>query len=507
MQALYDNRGKGKNSQFSAQTDIWKGISSRGLLRSGRFGARYSQTETTFFDSYRYAAWDDPDRQLPLSSIPNVGTQIVTPELPGGSPVSWIQLDSAQLYSAWPALTKFIIASKPQRLDGPGRDAGVGSLFATAQPTAANIGNTSDNRESSFAAYAVIDYGFKALFPIDGNVGVRYVNTWNSIDGQNTRPGAQLIDPVTKLRIPGQYGPDTIEKQNLRGNYIDLLPSAFATIHFTNKLQLRGSYSYNVQRPSLYWLRNFFATDYRNPKGTVYAGNPALKPTTTEDYNLSLEWYFGRGGILSLGAFSKNQNGFIFYTRQLESVPQLGGEKRFVEKPRNSGPGQTQGLEAQATGFFSFLPGFLQHFGASVNATWIPTAKISLPDALPSDDEDAPIVYRSVTRDAPYTSKWTYNLIGYYETPQFSVRVAYNWRSTFQIGDPNIDQTWSVSSRPTQRLDAAINYTPVKFMTLSLEGANLLRSIDKSYYYTYPELSTGLRAMGRTIVGSVRFRF
>jgi hypothetical protein len=210
---------------------------------------------------------------------------------------------------------------------------------------------------------------------------------------------------------------------------------------------------------------------------------------------------------LSLGAFSKNQNGFIFYTRQLEAVPQLGGEKRFVEKPRNSGPGQTRGLEAQATGFFSFLPGFLQHFGASVNATWIPTAKISLPDAIPTEDEENPIVYRSVTRAAPYTSEWTYNLIGYYETPKFSVRAAYNWRSTFQIGDPQIDQTWSVSSRPTQRLDAAINYTPVKFMTFSLEGTNLLRSIDKSYYYTYPELPTGLRAMGRTIVGSVRFRF
>ncbi|WP_184506076.1 TonB-dependent receptor [Sphingomonas endophytica] len=507
VQALYDNRGKGKNSQFSAQTDLWKGISSGGLLRSGRFGARYSQTESTFLDSYRYAGWFDPDRQLPLSSIPSVGTQIVTPELPGGSPVSWIQLNSPQLFNAWPALTKFIIANNPQGLDGPGRDAGVESLFATPQPTAANVGYTSDNRESSFATYAVLDYGFKALFPIDGNVGVRYVNTWNSIDGQNTRPGAQLIDPITKLRISGQYGPDTLEKQNLRGNYIDILPSAFATIHFTNKLQLRGSYSYNVQRPSLFYLRNFFATDYRNPKAIVYAGNPALKPTTTKDYNLSLEWYFGRGGILSLGAFSKNQNGFIFYTRQLEAVPQLGGEKRFVEKPRNSGPGQTQGLEAQATGFFSFLPGVLQHFGASVNATWIPTANISLPDAISSDDEDNAIIYRSVTRDAPYTSKWTYNLIGYYETPQFSVRVAYNWRSTFQTGDPQIDQTWSVSSRPTQRLDAAINYTPVRFMTLSLEGTNLLRSIDKNYYYTYPELPTGLRAMGRTIVGSVRFRF
>ena len=507
IKALFDELGTGKTSQFSAQFDVWKEIDPQGFLRAGKFGARYSRNNNSFVNSFRYAEWFDSDRLLPLSGIPGVGTVVVTPDLPGGSPVSWVQLDSRQLYDAFPALTKFIIANDPQFLDGPGRDAGVESLFATARPTAANTGVTSDNRENIFAAYATLDYGFKALFPIDGNIGLRYVNTYNSIDGRNTIPGPQLIDPVTRRPIPDEFGPDRVELQNLRGNYVDLLPSAFATVHFTDKLKLRASYSYNVQRPSLFFLRNFFETNYRDPQAPVYSGNPALKPTTTDDYNLSLEWYFGRGGIISLTGFSKQQNGFVFFTRQLEPVPQLGGQLRFVEKPRNSGPGQTQGLEAQATGFFSFLPGLLRNFGASVNATWIPTAEISLPDAVPPANQNDPLTYRFVTRRAPFTSKWTYNLIGYYESPTFGVRVAYNWRSEFQVRDPEIDQRRTVSSRPTQRLDAAITYTPIKFLTLSFEGSNLLRSIDKTFYYSYPELPTGLRAMGRTITGGARFRF
>ncbi|MEH3100847.1 TonB-dependent receptor [Sphingomonas adhaesiva] len=507
VQALYDNLGEGRNSQFSAQVDIWKELDPSGLLRAAKFGARFAKNTNSFKDSYRYAGWFDTDRQIPLSNIPGVDTVVITPQLPGGSPVSWVQLDSGQLFNAFPALRQFIIANNPQGLDGPGRDAGVESLFGTVRPSAANTGNTSDNRENSFAAYAILDYAFKAGFPIDGNVGVRYVNTYNSINGRNLVPGPQAIDPVTRLPIPNEYGPDTFETQNLRGNYVDILPSAFATVHFTDKLQLRGSYSYNVQRPSLFALRNFFATDYRNPLATVYAGNPQLRPATTDDYNLSLEWYFGRGGIISFGAFSKIQNGFIFYTRQRENVPQLGGQARFVEKPRNSGPGKTQGFEAQATGFFSFLPGLLRNLGATVNATFIPVADISLPNPLPQQNENDPIVYEFVRRDAPFTSRWSYNLIGYYETPMFGVRVAYNWRSKFQTGEPSIDQIWTISSRPTQRLDAAITYTPFKFLTLSIEGSNLLGNIDKSFYYTYPELPVGLRAMGRTITGGARFRF
>lgn len=504
IESLFDNIGQGSNTQFSAQIDVRKDLDPSGLLRVGHFGARYARNTTEYSSSYRFAGWFDPARQLPLSALSGVSSVTLTPELPGGSPLSWVQLDSAQLYANWPAVTKFIVANNPEFVDGPGRELGAASLFANPRPSTTDAVYRGQSEENIFAAYGSFDYGLKLVFPIDGQVGLRYVNTFSSIAGTNVQLGPPILDKSG--RPTGAFGPDSVNFTNVRVNYVDLLPSAFATVHFTGKLQLRTSYSHNVQRPDLFRLRNFVQINYRDPNDNVYAGNPDLKPTRTDDYNAALEWYFGRGGIISIGGFSKNQTGFIYDTRQVEYVPQLG-QNRYVVKPRNAGPGQTQGVEFQATGFFTFLPGFLKNFGATVNATWIPTARLSLPVEAAVQPASGPVAYDLVERRAPFASRWTYNLIGYYETPSFSARLAYNWRSDFQTGVDAVNETYIISSRATSRLDGAINYTPVKFLTFSIEGSNLLNAVDKNYYYLYPDLSNGIRAMSRTITGGVRFRF
>lgn len=506
IQYLRDNLGHGDNQQFSAQIDVWKELDNDGLLRAAKFGGRFSRNTAFFRDSYRFAGYFDPALSLPTSAIPGVSTRSVTPDLPGGSPLSWVQLNNRELYDNWDAVTKFIAGSKYQFLDGPGRDEGAAALFATPEPSAANPTLTSASEENVFASYGTLDYAFKAIFPVDGNVGLRYVNTWGNINGSSIRLGTPIIDPVTKLPT-GEYGPDSREITAVRINYTDLLPSAFGTVHFTDKLQLRISYSHNVQRPSLFLLRNSRVINYRDPNDRLYAGNPNLKPTTTDDYNASLEWYPAPGSTVSVAAFRKNQKGFIYETAQIEPVPELGNQNRIVVQPRNAGPGRTQGIEFQATGFFRFLPGFLRNLGATANATWIPTAEVSLPRQIESENANDPIQYELVRKRAPFTSRMSYNLIGYYETPVFSARLAYNWRSSYQTDVNAVNETYIISSNPTQRLDGAINFTPVKYLTFSVEGQNLLRNVDRSYYYLYPELPVGLRAMGRTITGSVRFRF
>ena len=504
IESLGDNISSSKVTQFSSQIDARKELYPKGFLRAAKIGYRYARNTYTSASSYRYAGWFDPERQLSLSALSGVNAVSITPELPGGSPLSWVQLDSAQLYKNWPAVTQFIVANNPQQLDGPGREDGVASLFGTSRPNASDAVYTYGSHENIFAAYGTVDYGFKALFPVDGSVGLRYVNTYSGIEGVAVQLGAPIRDSLGNPT--GTFGPDVKNVTAVRANYVDLLPSAFVTMHFTNKLQLRLSYSHNVQRPGLFDLRNFRQINYRDPNDGVFAGNPDLQPTKTDDYNASLEWYFGRGGIISIGAFSKNQTGFIYYTRQIEFVPEVNGT-RNVFKPRNAGPGQTQGIEFQGTGFFTFLPGFLSHFGATANATWIPTARLSLPVEAENQVDGEPVAYKLVERRAPFASRWTYNLIGYFETPQFSTRLAYNWRSEFQTNVDAVNQSWIVSSHATSRLDGAINYTPIKYLTLSIEGANLLNQIDRNYYFAYPGVPNGLRAMSRTITVGARFRF
>lgn len=505
--SLRDNLGRGSNQNFSSEVKVLKRLSTNGLLRHATFGARYARTTNTYRDSYRYAGYNwPPERALPFSVVPGASAVSVTPDLPGGSPLSWIQLDNRKLYDSWDQVAKFITTSNYEFLDGPGRDAGAQKLWATVRPDSANPGYTSDALENIFAAYGTIDYAFKALLPIDGNVGVRYVNTWSRVEGFNNRPGAQILDPVTKLPT-GQFLPDVQTLDVAGGNAIDILPSAFLRAHFTDKLSLRASYSFNVQRPGWFSLRNFLNIDYRNPGSAVYAGNPELVPSTTDNYDVALEWYPAPGAIVSVAGFIKDQSRVIQYTSLLEPVPELGGAIRQVFQERNFGPGRVRGIEAQATGFFRFLPGFLKNFGATANVTFIPVSDVSLPVERPRANPTDQVTYDERRFPSPYTSKWAYNLIGYYETNAFGVRVTYNRRSSYRTWvDPTI-QRWGRVSFPTQRLDAAVNYTPFRFVTLSIEANNILRNRDQEYYMVYPDLPIGLRAMGRTITGSARFRF
>lgn len=505
--SLSDNYYKAKNTQFAANVDLWKEVSSASILRSVQFGTRYSRNTNDYGFSYRYAGWFDPARQPVLTSFSAVDRQIVTPAFRGGTSTSWAQLNARQLFNNWDAARQFIIANNPEFLDGPGRDNGAAAHFAADRPNSEDPVNFGGVRENVFAAYGTLNYAFRAGIPIDGNLGLRYANTWASLEGRNLISGQVIRDaqgrPILDAEGNQQFAPFRFEDSNSRANYVDLLPSAFLMAHFTDKFQLRASYSHNVQRPDLGALRAYRNINYSDSNAEVYAGNPALNPTTTDDFNVALEWYFGRAGLISVTGFIKNQTGFIYETRIFEPVVELGGALRYVRQPRNAGPGTTRGVEAAATGFFTFLPGFLKNFGGTANVTWIPRADIQ----QPRERDAEPGVYDLVTLAAPYTSRVTYNLIGYYETPVFSARVAYNRRSSFKTGADAIVPFWVQASHPTSRLDAAINFTPVPFLTLSVEAQNILRAQDRFYYDQYPELPVGLRQMGRTIQMGARFRF
>jgi iron complex outermembrane receptor protein len=149
---------------------------------------------------------------------------------------------------------------------------------------------------------------------------------------------------------------------------------------------------------------------------------------------------------------------------------------------------------------FSFLPGFARNFGVNANFTYIPVSRLEL--YRDDNTPDVPGVF-----DAPYTSKYTGNVALFYDTPTFSARVAYNVRSKFKTYIDYVNPGYSVYMKATSRLDAAINVTPVKFMTLSLEATNILRNNANTYFGAYDSLPVGVREQARTVQASARFRF
>ena len=263
-----------------------------------------------------------------------------------------------------------------------------------------------------------------------------------------------------------------------------------AIAHFTDKLQLRLAWTKNVQRVDFYALSPFRIVQSAN--STVYAGNPDLNAYTENSFDASLEYYFGRAGSLSAAAYLKKPKGYIYYSVATEYVPELGTDGQ-VWTNRNAGGGTFQGFELAGQTFFDFLPGVWSNFGVAANLTYLRKGKIEYPDG---DDNNAIGM-----------SKLTYNATLYYDSPQFSARVAWNYRSRYRTAVWSDYPEYSPYVDATSRLDAAVNFTPVKFLTLSVEGTNLLKNEQQSWWGKDRLVPLGVRLQARTIQTSARFRF
>lgn len=108
----------------------------------------------------------------------------------------------------------------------------------------------------------------------------------------------------------------------------------------------------------------------------------------------------------------------------------------------------------------------------------------------------------------PYNrvSKYIYNLTGFFERDGLNIRVAYNWQSRQQWNRNAANPYYNLFRDPVERLDAAINYDINKSLTIGLEGSNLTRSGNRSYWGSY-DVPNEVRYFSRNITLSARARF
>jgi TonB-dependent receptor len=340
-------------------------------------------------------------------------------------------------------------------------------------------------------------YDVKLLFPIDGVIGGRLVNSLTNLTAIQRVARFLNIDNRLVEQI-------TDEKITPKGNFLDFMPSVNAIIHFTPKLQLRTAWTYEVGRPSVYQINPRLRIDVRNAARPVAGGgNPRLGPITTTKYDASLEWYFGPTGLASLAVWQWNQEGFIGDRTLPEVLPQAPNVVTLVTRPYNLGRGRHRGIEGNVTTFFTFLPGILKSFGVQVNGTMNLTRQ-AFPVFRPGSNEirDAEFVYGPFL----HVSKYMYNLVGFFEKDGLNVRVAYNWQSRRQWWRDAADPFNNLFLDPVRRLDASINYDVNKNLTIALEGSNLTADGNRSYWGSYAA-PQDVRYFSRNFSFSVRTRF
>jgi len=340
-----------------------------------------------------------------------------------------------------------------------------------------------DEKTTAAFAQADVDTEFAGI-PIKGDAGVRLVKTETSTTGYY-QPFEIVSQPVVGGGVLGviHYLSPDITSTAIGHSYSNVLPMTNLRAEFTDDLLLRFSAGQSVTRPTFAQMAPGLAGI--NPtERFAQAGNPALKAYLSDNYDLGLEWYFGKGSALYAAIFHKDIHDFIGVATTL-NTRFLNVDWRSLQQPLNQGDAKIDGVEAGLQQIFD------SGFGYLLNTTFI----------------DSSAVFTSgvkVGSNIPFegVSKQIYNATVFYEKHGFGARLAWTHRSEYvRITSDVLGQTQKVA--PYGQLDASVSYQidknwAVFANAINLTGASSLVYVNTplepaSYAYTGKRFALGMK--------------
>ncbi len=295
--------------------------------------------------------------------------------------------------------------------------------------------------EDIFAAYAMGTWDIGALRVIGG---VRVENTQFSATGNQVDIAA---DGTTV----------TVTPRTASNSYSNVLPGLHLRYDTDNNCVLRGSVNKSVARPSFGDVSPRLGMN--RDDNEVRVGNPQLDPYESTNLDFSFERYLGQTGIVSLGLFHKDIDGYIVQTVSDSDAEYPGFE---VTRSLNGDKAKVFGAEFNWQQQLAFLPGAWSGLLVGASGTWLDTEFDPGIRARAADDFTL-----------PRASKNVYSAHVGYEWGGFSTRLAGVYRSEYldSIGD---SRAYDIYVAPHTQLDFSLDYKFSKNVSLYLEASNLL---------------------------------
>jgi iron complex outermembrane receptor protein len=324
-----------------------------------------------------------------------------------------------------------------------------GKSLPKPSTTSANL------KETVKSAYGMVEFNTDALpVRLRGNIGVRYVHT--------NQAGRSLVGTIL----------------GLSRDYDDWLPSATLTADLSDNLILRVAAAKVMARPELSDLLPGAVSIALNTR-TVSSGNFLLEPIRAKTADVSLEYYFGKSGIISIGGFYKDIDTFIQTLQRnipfnetglplslLNGAQGVDGTTIFtVSNKTNTPGGPLKGVEVNFQMGLDFLPSFLSNLGVLANYTYVDSKIVYCTNATCST---------SVLNDLVNLSKNTFNGTLYYEDSKFSIRASGSYRDKFLLRVPSGRAGSDVQGNTSSfYVDATASYQITPEVKFTVEAQNL----------------------------------
>ncbi|MGO2372779.1 MAG: TonB-dependent receptor [Pseudoalteromonas prydzensis] len=342
--------------------------------------------------------------------------------------------------------------------------------------------------EKTTAIYAMADFAFDiGDMPATLNTGVRYIETDVNSSGYHQ---VQNDDGST------DYTSAPVSKS---GNYSDVLPSVNFTLELNDDLVLRAAASETLMRPALTdiaYKRTVSLNEFK-----YRDGNPDLKPTYAEQWEVGLEWYLEEGGLLAVSYFEKEIEGVVreSLTGVVEGVTKyndngtVDGVYDFdvYQKVNAEGSYDVSGIEFIAQIPFVRFSSMLEGFGVNANYTTLDNSLTGASDlGIPTPPEGL--------------ADETYNLTFYYENESFDARISYNYKDKY-VEYIERDM-YPVYRDAYGQTDVSLGYNINDSVKVTLEGINITGEETKGYTLD-PAFPTMYEFSGRRVSLGLRAIF
>ncbi|MEG3088904.1 TonB-dependent receptor [Sphingomonas sp. PB4P5] len=516
-----DNTGRLDAGQLDAE---YKFDSS--FLRSIKVGGRYAErTERDFDNGYNWAAlgrgWNgDPQLTYANAAPGDVETHVYKDFFHGQAVLpANLMFPTDALVRSYLGDRTGLTSSPPAGFCPAGTEYNCSASGPLPSSTYGGLAQQpplvrTDNKTRTTAGYALVRFGPDGGRGIGGNVGVRVVHLQNEGSGFIQQNSSTFIRDGQTVTLTSATVP-----RSGKASFTHVLPSVNLDYALTENTKIRAGYNITLDLPSFQALRasgSVGVATTPNPitgdpgiftNFTAETGNPLLKPTISNNFDLSFEWYPKDGTTFHVAPFYKRLTDLPIYSltqRQATVVFSDGTTENvtaaasdYINSPKAA---TVKGVEVGGRVFFDMLPGALAGFGFEGNYTFIQSKN-------PGD------LYRDINgvikNDAPLVglSKHNFNATLLYERKAISARLAYSWRSKYlQTTNANgTNPTYAFYSAPgpaesatsTQialpvygddygQLEASVRFKVTENFSFSVQGTNLTNSMLRTLQGGYP---------------------
>ena len=396
--------------------------------------------------------------------------------------------------------------------------------------------------------------------PLSIVAGLRYENT--DITSRSTVAVPTLIwQSNNDFSVEGG---DIDEQQTFTesGSYDDFLPNIDVSLDIRDDLIARASYGTTIARTSYGNLSVSQAGTVNggptlptviasSVPGTASVGNPSLLPVTSDNFDLSLEWYYDDASYVSVGYFNKDVSNFIGTTPTLGNVFGIRDPSNGARAEEALAALDAQGIAVNATSLFSMMAAIEagEAFDSRTAEEWEQSTNfvgeaddplMEFLTSVPTNVNDANIYgfefalqhffgdtgfglqanYTIVNGDIDFDNTAdpatetqfaltglsdTANFSLFYEKSRFSGRVSYNWRDEF------LDSTAVTGNEPQyteeySQVDVSLSYELIDDLFVSLEGINITEEDQRQHGRSSAQL-TRLEVLGARYALGVRYSF